>query len=140
VQEVVEVVSRSVLVFRGIVSLRVVFGDLVVSRVGVTPVLIVFWFLEFVKEIDCADELFFRDFMLVLFPLLLNLGVEYIISAFTCHSLFQWRPIVDFFQFTSLYLSLFERDGVWISVCFEPVIPESSDSGGGAVVGGDSRH
>jgi hypothetical protein len=106
VQEVVEVVSRSVLVFRGIVGLRVVFGDLVVSRVSVTPVLIVFWFLEFVKEIDCADELFFRDFMLVLFPLLLDLSVEYIISAFTGHSLFQWRPIVDFFPVYWLVPSL----------------------------------
>jgi hypothetical protein len=33
----------------------------------------VFWFLEFVKEIDGVDELFFRDLVLILFPLLLNL-------------------------------------------------------------------
>jgi hypothetical protein len=58
----------------------------VVSQVGVTPVLVVFWFLEFVKEIDGADKLFFRNFMLVPFPLLLDLGVEDLVSAFTGHS------------------------------------------------------
>jgi hypothetical protein len=113
----------------------------VVSRVGVVPVQIVFWFLEHMKEIDGADKLFFRYFMLVSFPLLFNLSVECIISALTGHSLFQWCPIIDFlFQFIGWYLSLFKRDGVWISVCLEPVVLESSDGGGGAIVSGDGRH
>ncbi len=46
----------------------------------------------------------------------------------------------SFFQLTGLYLPLFERDCVWISVGLEPVILESSDCGGGAVVGGDGGH
>ncbi len=134
-------VFKSVFILRGTVGLWVVLGDPVASRVGVVPVLIAFWFLEVVKEIDGADELFFRYFMLVLFPLLLDLGVECIISAFTGHSLFQWRPIIDFlFQFTGWYLPLFKRDGVRISVCLEPVVLESCDGGSCAAVGRDGRH
>jgi hypothetical protein len=69
------------------VGLQVVLGDFMVSRVGVTPVF-VFRFLEFAKEIDGIDELLLRDFMLILFPMLLHLCVECISSAFTSHSLF----------------------------------------------------
>jgi len=98
VVEVLEFVFRFVLVFRVTVGLRVVLGNLVVSRVGVAPVLFVFWFLEFIKEIDGVDELFFRDFMLIFFPLLLHLCVKCINSAFTGHSLFQWAKSLIFFS------------------------------------------
>ncbi len=88
VVEVVEVVFRFVLVFQVTIGLQVVLGDLVVSQVGVTPVLFVVRFLELVKEIDGVDELFFWELVLISFPLLLKFWVEGINSPFTGHPLF----------------------------------------------------
>ncbi len=132
---VAEVVEVPQVGLRLVLVLRVLIG-LVESPCGVAQMFFGFWFLKSAEKIDGVDKFFFRDFMLILLPLLLHFCVESVTSAFTGHLLLQRCQVVDHsFQFAGLDLPLFERDCFRISLGFEPVGLESSDRQSCAVVG-----